>query len=276
VTNLESFSFGNNPAAEQLRGLHLGGEQLANDHGDLWGALRKFEGGINDFIALPVEQQTKAAQLEYARLLRDDGFTARKLQNRGVGLIAHATPDPMERLQQSRRVTESLLGLSQDAGISEFGMSLGALKRLTRRNEDLGHLMAEHGATVGGIGRVVVQDLVHTLDEHHGNKKLERRRVTDATKDFGINQAYGFLILGDNGYYRTSDAMNGARVEMAKGGFISKLKAAKWAFLRTPASIVFTARHDRQNLGNALRTTGRLLIDLRSRKAAISGIRHHF
>lgn len=272
---LQSFQLKNNQTAQELLNLHHQGEQLANTQGDLTSARRIFATGLAMYEDAPLAERTNAADLAYARILRDDGFTIKKLQQHGP---ADDLPDPFERLQQSRRITEGLLGLPREGGVSAFGIAQKSLRQMARRNRDLGYLMAEHGATVGGLGRLAARHLVDTglFDETRKLTRAERKRATEVTKDFGKDQAYGFTWLGNNGYYRTSDAMNGPRVEVAKGGLISKLKAAKWLG-RAAMSIGFTARYDRGNFLPALKTTARLAYDVRgfSRKSAIRAIRNH-
>ena len=256
------------------------GDRLLSAKTDLLGARAIFCSALMESDEFPADEYTATVQLARARLVRNDASAAQWL------LMAEEpqqdVPYPVNRAIEARRMTEDILGLEHDKGIAAFAIPKEQLLNLTRNNPDLADVFAEHGATVSLIGRIsawsmTVPGPTGLFSDSRRLDRLERENARYITGSFGRDQGHGFLSLGNNGYYMTSHAMNGARVEAAIGGAEHTLKVLPWLH-RAEAGLRYAARHDRnrENIHQAIRTVGRLSLDVRSSKAARRAIHRHF
>ena len=265
--DLESFAFVPSDTATSLEKFHQAGEMKANHGNDPAAARELFADALELFEASPEDERTNLAYVTLARVLRDDGFAARKVHKQTGRMVADTIT--MRRLAESRETTAGVLGIPETANVQAFGVSVRTIKRLTRHNHDLAQVMAEHGATISGMARLLVQ------------QTAQRNEIPSAEAINAIQatfwQAHGFLILGNNAYYRTSNAMNAARGELLAAGITPKLHALDWQLVRTPLSLGYGSVHNRENLLPSLKTTARLLGNtalISSHRAIQSAQRH--
>lgn len=193
--------------------------------------------------------------VQSARITRDDGFTDVR--------VAIAENDP-ELLHQARRslmrsveTTAPLVGGTQFLGTEQ---AQGTPKRARRE------VFAEHGATLSLLGRVAtVEQVMIGADTRSGGDAATVAR-TIGQQPYGL--AHDLLRIGNNGYYRVSNAMVAARQERLNG---RSLHAARWLG-RAAAGLAWTAARDRGNFKAAARTAAGRLRHLRSYATAAASV----
>lgn len=128
---------------------------------------------------------------------------------------------------------------------------------------------SEHGATIGLMARTLTAMCVEmddfSEDEATANV-IASDRLHEAQKKY--DEAHLYLARGNNGYYRTSNAVNAARHERLAG---NRVKALRWMG-RGAVGLAWSLVHDRSNAKQSILTFGDKLIDLRSKNSAAKSV----
>lgn len=122
-------------------------------------------------------------------------------------------------------------------------------------------LLSTHAATLGLIARAA------TAEEVVLTSTTETRQDR---ANYGL--AHDFARLGTNGYFRVSNAMNGARDERIQGN--ARLPHTAVWLSRAAFGIVWSVKNDRGNLTNALRTFAGRMPDLVTPSKARQSVRN--
>ena len=235
-----------NPEARQLHATGLDSElagQFDEAH-QAFGAAQM----ILDFDPLTVD-----SQVQRARIIRDDGFTyARR------AIAAHST-QPLTaartRLRQSLALTNEVLvgGIADRASqfleevLQADDTGEASLQPVPPAKAPMvAETSGEHGATYSLLARVAtVNAVMQGVD-------LRANADTPLVINHLYETAHGYLRQGNNGYYRTSNAMTAARGAVLTG----RAGSAAWWWNRAAAGVVWTAVHDEGNFVRAAQTFG--------------------
>lgn len=225
---------------------------------DFSGALGHFKEA--QFI-LEAAEPTIDSGVQLARVWRDMGFTiARKALDLGASSMLEAS---RAALQKSAGITEVAAGqsdssLSYDPAHDEPG---GASRKQLRRE-----VFAEHGATLGLMGRVVtIEEVMLGMDTRGDDEDAVRARREDQAF---YGAAHDFLRIGSNGYYLVSNAMAGARQEILNG---QRKQALAW-LSRAGQGLAWTAVHDERNMKQAFETAAGRFPHLRTYDVAWASV----
>jgi hypothetical protein len=238
-----------NPEAARFHGLGLQA-QLEGDYDEAHENLSEAASILGDTTSL-------AGQVQRARIRRDVGFT----------YVRQAVDDDSSKLVvAAEAMLDISLGDTKAAMLGEKFRELTGTERegSTLAREIRREVLAEHGATLGLLGRTATVRAVLLGVDTRGNGDEARQARTEEQKWYGRDYAHGLLKQGNNGYYWVSNAMNGARKEIING---QQLRAGKW-MVRATEGLAWTARHDRRNLAAAQKTFLGRLPYLRSYDAA--------
>ncbi len=121
-------------------------------------------------------------------------------------------------------------------------------------------LFSEHAATLGLLARTATAEEVIL----QGTDTTEQERAK-------YGHAHDFARLGTNGYFRVSNAMNGARDERIQGS--SRIPHTAVWLARAAFGIVWSIKNDRGNLASAAKTFIRRLPDVRTPQTARQSVR---
>lgn len=211
------------------------------------------------------ELYTLEGQVQSARIIRDDGFTFVRAAVADVSLHEGDTPvvslQTAEQLLQQSRVTTGVMVAGDPR---DFNPQLQTPKdtiKAVRRE-----LLAEHGATIGLLGRLATVRQVLNGEDTRGDTDAAIQTTNIEQSHYGW--AHNFLRSGNNGYYRVSNAMNAARQERING---HSLHAGVWLG-RAASGLVWTAFHDRTHLKDAILTAGSRTLQMRSSAVAVKSV----
>jgi hypothetical protein len=123
-------------------------------------------------------------------------------------------------------------------------------------------LFSEHAATLGLLARTATAEEVVL----QGTDMTEQERAK-------YGHAHDFARLGTNGYFRVSNAMNGARNERIQGS--SRIPHTAVWLARAAFGIVWSIKNDRGNLESAAKTFVRRLPDVSTPTAARQSVLTH-
>ncbi len=241
-----------NPEAQRLHDEGLQAELSGNfalAHSSFYEALNLLD---DDPATFDVAVQT-------ARVMRDNGFTYVRAS------IAANDPEKLDQarttLERSGDLTEELVG---GVRVLDFELAPPHGTPKQARHE----ARAEHGATIGLLGRLAtvrevmlgIDTRVNIVDE--AKAKLAKELRLGEQQHYG--NAHDHLVMGNNGYYRVSNAMSAARQERLNGRLP---QMAVWLG-RATRSLAWTAVHDRSHLAGAVKTYVGRMPYLRSYEAA--------
>lgn len=208
---------------------------------------------------------TVDSRVQSASITRDDGFTYVREAIREQELSAR-----QNLLRQAGVTTERSCGVT-DSIIRERGILDDGSTRvhiLSGWTEEDCEILAEHGATLGLLGRMAT--VAYVL--HGGNASAIEVRDGDDTsqpRQSLYEQAYYYACNGNNGYYRASIAMTGARDALLDG----QLDSVRVWCDRAVSSLAWTAMHDDwRNAKAAARTMIHRTPHLRSYRAAEASV----
>ncbi len=185
--------------------------------------------------------------VQTARILRDKGFNLIRfsIQEQNNGLFS----DGYEVLNKS------------DSKFDKASTSLTMYSEFLS-NDEMKHfyksISAEKGATISLMARAITarEVAMEVKNKGHQADRLYRK-------------AHYYLTIGDNGYYRVSNAMVAARHEKIHS---QNKKMIQW-LSKAVVGLGFTILQDRKNLKPAVYTFGDRLIDLSSKSKAESSLK---
>lgn len=193
--------------------------------------------------------RTVDTQIQLARIERDYGFTfVREALNLSNKFDKDAIVNPYlesarAHLYGSKNITDEMV---KDL---KYG------QQEPRVLEAKAEIFAEHGATLGLLGRLATAE--------------QTMLIVEADSDCPeYSKAHKFLKQGNNGYYLVSNAMNAARHQRISGNTSESLS---W-LAKANSGLLWTARHDRSNLKAATLTAGSRTLDLLTRSRAIESV----
>lgn len=195
--------------------------------------------------------------VQAARITRDDGFTDVRaaIAGNGLDLLRQA----QLTITRSAESTGPLVSGVEILGTEQ--LQPHATPKAARRE-----VFAEHGATISLLGRVATVRQVMFGVDTRGESETARHARNIEQQPYG--QAHDLLRLGNNGYYRVSNAMVAARQERLNG----RLRHAGVWLGRAAVGLAWTALRDRDNFEAAVRTFGGRLRHLRSYRAAAASV----
>lgn len=196
------------------------------------------------------------ASVQRARIMRDSGFTCIReaIDAQDEVLLENA----QHTLLASRDITAPLV-----SGVAPEVILAGSA---ATPKSDRREIFAEHGATIGLLGRLATVSAVTAgVDTRGSGKEAVKNREEDQAP-YGL--AHDLLRIGNNGYYRVSNAMVGARQERLNGRLPNMLV---WLG-RAAYGLAWTAANDRQNLRAAARTAAGRMPHLTSYQKARTSV----
>lgn len=240
-----------NPMAASLhqRGLEaqLNGDydEARNEFSQAAGILTDTSGNLN-----------LSAKVQLSRVTRDLGFTyvRQALQEDTPAVF----DDAERKLTYAAALTQSAMLEEEFRLIADVSNESLTARAITRE------VIAEHGATLGLLGRAATARAVLLGIDTRGDGEVACHERSEEQRWYGRDYAHGYLRQGSNGYYRVSNAMNGARQEKINGQFLRMLP---WLG-RAATGLAWTAAHDRGNFKDAAKTFSGRLPHLRSHQAA--------
>lgn len=169
-------------------------------------------------------------------VMRNDGFTSVR------EAITAEDPENQKTLfeQAGRRLREALgqTALLISGAERPNYQQIGPYQTHKKQRREL---LSTHAATLGLIARAATtEEAVLT-----STNETQQDRA-----NYGL--AHDFARLGTNGYFRVSNAMNGARDERIQGS--ARLPHTAVWLGRAAFGIVWSVKNDRANLKNSLRT----------------------
>jgi hypothetical protein len=183
-------------------------------------------------------------------ILRNDGFThtraALEARNPEVAITNFDLAN--HRLYQALGETAAFVSSMRPPNYRQEGPH--ATWKQQRRE-----LFSEHAATLGLLARTATAEEV--VLESVDATRQERAKY---------GHAHDFARLGTNGYFRVSNAMNGARDERIQGS--SRVPHTAVWLARAAFGIVWSIKNDRGNLASAAKTFVRRLPDIRTPRTA--------
>ncbi len=239
-----------NSEAQQLHEAGLQAE-LAGDYGH---AHESFDVAQQVLAGVP---QTLDTIVQTARIVRDDGFTYVRTA------LTESNPSILDQAQATiSRSVEATAPLV--SGTAFVGTSLSQPHETPKKARR--EFLAEHGATVSLLGRIATIKEVMTGVDTRGNSEVALNARNVEQQPYGL--AHDILRRGNNGYYRVSNAMVGARQERLNG----RLTHMGVWLGRAATGLAWTVAHDPTNLKAAVRTVGSRVRHLRSYQAAIESV----
>lgn len=239
-----------NPEAQQLHDIGLRAE-LSGSYDQ---AHESFDAAQQLLAGLP---QTLDTVVQSARITRDDGFTYVRTA------IAESNPSILDQAQAtiSRSVEATAPLVSGTVFLGTEASATSDTPKKARRE-----FLAEHGATVSLLGRIATVKEVMLGVDTRGDTETARQARNIEQQPYGL--AHDILRRGNNGYYRVSNAMVGARQERLNGRLPNM---AVWLG-RAATGLAWTAFRDPTNLKAAVRTVGSRVRHLRSYQAAVESV----
>lgn len=225
------------PGARQL---HQTGLEFEKD-GEHDNAHESFAAAVDILTGLP---ETLDTNVQWARILRDDGFTYVR--------SAIKNEDEID-LYRARNVLSDACRKTFLEILKAGNTSPGPEIPLLVSKEQKRELNAEHGVTLSLIGRLA------TVKEIMTGKK---DKDDPPARTYGV--AHNFLTDGNNGYYRVSNALVAARQERINQNTSGM---AVWES-QVAIGLAWTALRDPGNLIRSIETIGNRELDLRSYSAA--------
>jgi hypothetical protein len=234
-----------NPEAQQLHEAGLEAEL----GGYYTQAHEQFDAARQVLAELP---QTLDSIVQSARITRDSGFTYVRTA------IYENKPFVLERARITikRSVERTAPLISETEQIQPNSISKDAKREF----------LAEHGATVSLLGRIATVKEVMLGNDTRDDSEAARYARDVEQEPYGL--AHDILRHGNNGYYRVSNAMVGARQERING----RLPQMSVWLGRAATGLAWTALYDSSNLKAAVRTIGNRTRHLRSYRAAIASV----
>ena len=202
--------------------------------------------------------QTLDTVVQAARITRDAGFTYVR------EAISEHSPSILD---QAHRIIQSSVESTAPlvSGVAFIGTSQPEANPQKAQKE----FLAEHGATVSLLGRIAtVKEVIVGIDTRGNSKEAQNARNVEQQP---YSLAHDILRRGNNGYYRVSNAMVGARQERLNGRLPQMVR---WLG-RATTGLAWTALRDPSNLKPAVRTIGNRSRHLRSYQAAINSVTTH-
>lgn len=194
--------------------------------------------------------RTVDTQVQLARIGRDRGFTWIR------SAIELSRVPKTEEHDETYLIDDMMVSM-----LSEADMHLTKSKESTanlisdnssRSQEVKADLFAEHGATLGLLGRLAT--IMSVLPSDYASYSTSNH----------YQEAHDFLKQGNNGYYLVSNAMNAARHSRINSNISESLG---W-LVKADQGLLWTAAHDRSNLKAATLTAGSRTLDLLTRSRA--------
>lgn len=236
-------------------------------------AHTKFEQALRA-VELDTKLDLGSKKIQNSRIIRDDGFTyTRQL----FSTAEPSTKNQQEYIKQDNAnakvvYLKAMQKLQESAGLS-FDVYNTELPIHERREAT-----TEFGETLGLMARTVTALCVRINGFEAAMPKIKLAN-TDIGKrqDVKTNNQYArelydiahmALKLGNNGYYRTSNAVNAARHERLVG---KRIKALRWMG-RGAAGLAWTTLHDRTNVMSSAKTFARHALDLRTKTEATMSV----
>lgn len=237
-----------NPEARRLHETGLKAELM----GDYNEAHESFEAAQQIIAGLP---QTIDTAVQSARIGRDAGFTYVR------AAIANNDSSILELAQGAIKTS-----LEATAPLASGAAFIGNAQ--PEANSRIFHreFLAEHGATVSLLGRIATVREVMLGVDTRGNSEAAREARNGEQQPYSL--AHDLLVMGNNGYYRVSNAMVAARQERINGRLP---QVARWLG-RAASGLAWTALRDPSNLKSAVRTSGNRARHLRSYRAAVNSV----
>ncbi len=203
--------------------------------------------------------QTLDTVVQAARITRDDGFT---YVREAISEHSSSILDQAHRIiQNSVESTAPLV-----SGVAFISTSRPEANPQKAQKE----FLAEHGATVSLLGRIAtVKEVIVGIDTRGNSKEAQNARRNVEQQLYSL--AHDILRRGNNGYYRVSNAMVGARQERLNGRLP---QTVRWLG-RATTGLAWTALRDPSNLKAAVRTIGNRARHLRSYQAAVNSVTTH-
>lgn len=211
----------------------------------LTASLKGEQGLARDYYAealafIPPDDTADTAA-QRGSVLRNNGFTFVR--------EALATEDP-----EARQLLFEEANLNLREALGETALLVSGVTRPNYRKtgphqthkKQRRELLSAHAATLGLIARAATAEevILESTDETRQDRA-----------NYGL--AHDFARLGTNGYFRVSNAMNGARDERIQGN--KRLPHTAVWLSRAAFGVIWSVKNDRGNLVNALRTfVGRL------------------
>ncbi|HVX47946.1 MAG TPA: hypothetical protein VHA05_01170 [Candidatus Saccharimonadales bacterium] len=238
----------------EARHYHSAGLAIALDpESDFEEAIQNFE--VADAI-LSTADPTIDSRVQLARVRRDEGFTMVRrglvLKDQELMVIARSA------LVSSAELTLEAAGYTGELAYDPAGVPSAHGTRKHAHRE----IFAEHGATLGLLGRLTTAEAVLLDSTTSGDSEEAKQARLNDQAYYGA--AHDFLRVGNNGYYLVSNAMCGARQEVLNG---QRMGSNMW-LLRAGRGLVWTVAHDRRNMHQALLTAGSRTRHLTSHDAA--------
>ena len=189
-----------------------------------------------------------------ARIVRDNGFTyvREAIHKSDTSLLRAASLCINDSIEATAPIVSGTIFAWPEAPSSVTNTA----KRGRRE------VITEHGATVSLLGRLsTVKSVMLGIDTRTDEPSAVQARSIDQQ---GYALAHDLLRRGNNGYYRVSNAMMGARQERLNG----RLPHAFVWLGRAASGVAWTAVRDPRNFKSTILTVGNRLRDIRSYKAA--------
>lgn len=217
-------------------------------------AQEDFARALNVFEDLPIMLDTR---VQFARIARDCGFTF---------LRAALDQSDTVLLDKSQAILEKSLSSTAPV-ISGTFLNSEADDVVPIPSKNLRHeLWAEHGATLGLLGRFATAKAVALGIDTSTKREIAIKYKTIDQVSYGL--AHDMLRIGNNGYYRVSNAMTAARQEVIN----RRIPNALFWLGRAAVGLVWITAHDRRNINPSVRTILHRLPHLRSRTSAIRSV----
>jgi len=195
--------------------------------------------------------------VQSARITRDDGFThvRNALTESNPSMLDQAQATISHSVETTAPLVSGTLFLHTEASSS-----------ITTPKNARREFLAEHGATVSLLGRIATVKEVMLGIDTRGDTETARHARNIEQQPYGL--AHDILRKGNNGYYRVSNAMLGARQERLNG----RLPDMVVWLGRATTGLAWTALRDPSNLKNSVRTFGSRISHLRSYQAAVKSV----
>lgn len=233
--------------------LHTAGLE-AELHGGYGEAHESFGAAQQILANLP---RTLDTVVQSAHITRDDGFTYVR------AAIAESDFSILDQAQHTvGRSLEATAPFVSGTAFLDAGIGVASDRPKKARRE----ILAQHGATLSLLGRVAtVREVMLGTDARRDDETAHRAGGTEQ-QPYGL--AHDILRRGNNGYYRVSNAMLGARQERLNGN-LSHMTV--WLG-RAATGLAWTAVRNPSNLKAAVRTAGSRARHLRSYRAAVNSV----
>lgn len=265
------------PELEQMRNLNDYGISNIREPKELHDAFCNFTSALSFANGKEVSAQSATNRFEESRARRGRAMAVYiGGYSRKEDIIAVANNkkiEPLAELAVSKSITEELLGLEQDQTARGLAESLAqeANPMLVR---DTREIMANHAQALSDIAKIITRNQVieNKVQVKKPLSPEERPTITAQQKYYGRDYAHGFAMVGNKPLLIVDNAMHGARSEIMKGGFSSKLHAGFWLG-RAAKGFMRTVLHNPSQTAHAFRIIKDVGPTLRSRKSAINAIR---